>query len=447
MVALAAAGTAIAGTSTAHASHPPRMPRVERVLVHPEDSARMVIATRFGGYYVTRDGGRSFAHVCQEGMGYDDTEVYPGHYATSGRVTVSTGYSGIASSGDGCGWTVWAPPGPVFIADVVEVSGSKLLALNGANGAAGFENQVWASADDGRSWHAQGVPLAPELMVFGVAGTPDAERLFVTARSPAGLALLRSTDAGASWSRVHLSDDVSATPRLVGMVAGAPEQLVVLLAHEQVDTSAGADIILISRDGGDRFEVLFQGTHGLPAATLTREGVLWFGGPEDGLWSVQLGPSSAAPRKVSDTPTRGLTWAQGRLFSIGDENADGHSVGVSSDGGRTFSKLFSFCDAHSALACAPDTEAGALCSSGIETEMWQPLGEDCARNNDPPGAPEGGAPAGEELARGGEVRGVLCSAGPFAPARMPFAGRELMAWAVLGLAAWQRRSVRRRMRP
>jgi len=390
------------------ASHPPRMPTVERVLVHPEDPQRIVIATRFGGYYITRDGGSTFLHVCQEAMGYDDTEAYPGHYSRAGSVIVSTGYSGTASSVDGCGWSTWAPPGPVFIADVEAPSETSLLALNSAPNGEGFQNQIWSSTDAGSSWAPLGQPLPPELMGFGVSASADSAELFVTARSEANVELVSSLDGGLSWQRKVIAGDTSASPRLVGLVPGAPGHLVVLLAHEQVDSLTPADVLLISTDAGESFQTLYQAQRGLPGASFTEDGVLWFGGPEDGLWSVQLGVAEAFPIQISAAPVRGLTWSQGKLYSIGDEATQGYSVAVSEDGGHSFRPLFSFCDDHDELTCGAGSSVNALCSQGIESEIWEPLGEVCGRSSEPPG----GSADPKEPAEESEVRGVLCSLAP-----------------------------------
>lgn len=399
------------GVSTAvQASHPPRMPRVEHVLVHPEDPQRIVLATRFGGYYATHDGGATFLHVCPQAMGYDDTDVYPGHYSRSGAVVVSTGYRGIASSSDACGWSSWAPSGPVFITDVAAPADGLLLALNSAPGGEGFSNQIWSSTDVGASWAPLGESLPADRMVFGVVASPDATELFVTARSDAGIQLLTSTDSGVTWQEKAIASDASASPRLVGEVPGSPGHLVVLLAHEQVDGAAPPDVLLSSTDAGESFQTLYQAQGGLPGATFTEDGVLWFGGPEDGLWNVQLGVAEAFPVHVSDMPTGGLTWSQGKLYSIGDETTQGYSVAVSEDGGQSFRPLFSFCDRHNQLSCAAGSSVSNSCSQGIESEIWEPLGEVCGEGTEGPDETPGDHSHEEDDES--EVRGVLCAAAP-----------------------------------
>jgi hypothetical protein len=419
----------LAWQAPALASHPPRMPRVERVLVHPEDPQRLVIATRFGGYYVTQDGGATFLHVCQQAMGYDDTEAYPGHYSRSGAVVVSTGYRGIASSSDACGWSTWAPSGPVFIADVAAASDDLLLALNSAPGGEGFQNQIWSSADAGTSWQPLGEALPADRMVFGVAASPDAAELFVTARHESGIQLLTSSDSGVTWQQKLVASDVTASPRLIGQVPGSPGHLVVLLAHEQVDSASPPDTLLISTDAGESFQTLYQAQGGLPGATFTEDGLLWFGGPKDGLWNVQLGVAEAFPVQVSATPTLGLTWSQGKLYSVGDETTQGYSLAVSEDGGQVFRPLFSFCDRHEQLSCAAGSSVAAMCSQGIEVENWEPLGEVCGQNPGGPGEQPHDHPHEERDER--EVRGIVCHAAP-GPVRGPSA--LWLVLAALGLA-------------
>src|SRR5690348_10165042 len=80
--------------ATAAASHSPAMPVAERVLTRPHDAAAVIVETRFGGLYMTTDGGGTFFNVCHEALGADDTETYPGVFAADGTVAVSTGFRG-----------------------------------------------------------------------------------------------------------------------------------------------------------------------------------------------------------------------------------------------------------------------------------------------------------------------------------------------------------------
>ena len=157
---------------------------------------------------------------------------------------------------------------------------------------------------------------------------------------------------------------------------------------------------MLSEDAGETWSTLFQAAHAVPAAAITQDGVLFFGNPEEGLFRFALTEvGDTRPAQVSMTPTRGLAASGGRLYSIGDELSDGYSVAVSADDGATFTPFFALCKNHIAAACNAETSVGTVCTFGIETEPWQPLGAACtpkspaANPSEPPQA-TGGASAG-----------------------------------------------------
>src|SRR5262245_5720374 len=57
-------GVCSLSATTALASHPPRMPEVRAVIAKESEPNTVVLATRYGGHYFTRDGGATWFNVC-----------------------------------------------------------------------------------------------------------------------------------------------------------------------------------------------------------------------------------------------------------------------------------------------------------------------------------------------------------------------------------------------
>src|SRR6478752_5661759 len=101
----------------AHAGHAPLMPEPRTILLREDHPEHIVIGTRRGGYFSTKDAGATWGWMCEAGVGYDDEEVYPGALLRSGTLIVSTGFGGLSVSQDGCSFSQWLPSELPFVAD------------------------------------------------------------------------------------------------------------------------------------------------------------------------------------------------------------------------------------------------------------------------------------------------------------------------------------------
>jgi photosystem II stability/assembly factor-like uncharacterized protein len=362
-------------TRAGHAGHAPLVPEPRTILLRDAEPAHMVIGTRQGGYFVTRDAGTTWSWMCEAGVGYDDVEVYPGALLPGGTLVVSTGFGGLAVSADGCGWTPWLPSEQPFVADVRTEPGSPgtVLALEAHSDGAAFVNRLWRSTDDAKTWQALGAPFAVDALASSFA-ISDEQELYVGVAGPAGAELLRSTDAALSWQRAPLTTELGVTPRVIG-ARGAPGNAHVFVVADYVQadgTTAGGDRVLLSTDGGQRFSSLLEATGDLSSWALSTDGAhLAVGGHNDGIYSLSdashVSPS-AVMTLVTSLRVHALAWsAQGQLYAAGHEASDGFSVGVSDDEGRTFRGVFALCQVQGPLACAADTSVGRECKSSGET--------------------------------------------------------------------------------
>jgi hypothetical protein len=361
-------------TAVGHAGHAPLVPEPRTILLRDDQPEHIVVGTRQGGYFVTRDGGATWSWMCEAGVGYDDEEVYPGALLPNGTLVVSTGFGGVAVSADGCGWSPWLPSEQPFVADVRTQPGSPatVLALEARSDGAAFVNQLWRSSDDAKTWQALGAPFAVDALASSFA-ISDEQELYVGVSGPAGVELLRSADAALSWQRATLTTEPGVTPRVIG-ARGAPgnAHVFVVVDYAQADgiTTSG-DRALLSTDGGQTFSPLLEATGDLSSWALSADGAhLALGGHDDGIYLLS-DASRAQPGAVMTLATsrrvHALAWgAQGQLYAAGHEASDGFSLGVSEDEGRTFRGVFALCQVQGPLGCAADSSVGMECKSSGE---------------------------------------------------------------------------------
>jgi photosystem II stability/assembly factor-like uncharacterized protein len=362
-------------TAVGHAGHAPLVPEPRTILLRDDEPDHLVIGTRRGGYFVTRDAGATWSWMCEAGIGYDDEEVYPGALLPGGTLIVSTGFGGVAVSADGCGFTPWLPSEQPFVADVRADPGSPgaVIALDAHTAGDAFVNRLWRSSDGAKSWQPLGAPFAPDALASSFAISEQGE-LYVGVAGAEGAELLRSADAALSWQRSPLSMEPGVTPRVIG-ARGAPgrSRVFVIADYAQAEgiTIAG-DRALLSTDGGQTFATLLEATGDLSSWALSANGErLAVGGHDDGIYLLQDAGSAsqgAVMTLVASRRVHALAWsAQGRLYAAGHEASDGFSVGVSDDDGRTFRGVFALCQVKAPLACPTDTSVGTECKSSGET--------------------------------------------------------------------------------
>lgn len=367
--------TCVCRVDVAFAGHAPLVPEPRTILLQDGDPERVVVGTRRGGYFLTKDGGASWSWLCEAGVGYDDEEVYPGVLLKSGTLVISTGFGGVASSSDGCSFAGWLPSERPFIADVRVRAGEpgSVLALETRSEGASFVNQLWESSDDAATWQPLGAPFADEETATSFALADDGT-IFAGTTDSAGAALWRLDPNASRAQRVSLTDDAGVVPRVIGASgSGDTARVYVVLDYEQVEgLTTHGDLALLSSDGGGAFTPLLASAGDLAAAALSADGkTLALGGESDGiqlLANADIATGDAKPVKISDLEAHALAWdASGRLYVAGHEAEDGFSVGVSADGGHTFQRFFALCQVQGPLECPAESSVGGLCLASGET--------------------------------------------------------------------------------
>jgi hypothetical protein len=361
-------------TTVGRAGHAPLVPEPRTILLREDEPSHIVVGTRLGGYFVTRDAGATWSWMCEAGVGYDDEEVYPGALLTGGMLVISTGFGGVAVSADGCGWSPWLPSAQPFVADIRTQPGSAtvVLALEARGEGDAFVNQLWRSSDNAQTWQELGAPFAPDALASSFA-ISDEQELYVGVSGPAGTDLLRSANAALDWQRATLTTEPGVTARVIG-ARGAPGSAHVFVVADYTQgegTTSSGDRALLSIDGGQTFSPMLEAAGDLSSWALSADGArLAVGGHNDGIYLLN-DASRASPGAVMTLVTsrrvHALAWsAQGQLYAAGHEASDGFSVGVSEDEGRTFRGVFALCQVQGPLDCAADTTVGMECKSSGE---------------------------------------------------------------------------------
>lgn len=362
-------------TSTAHAGHAPLVPEPRTLLIRDGKPEHVVVGTRRGGYFITRDAGATWSWICEAGVGYDDEEVYPGAFLGNGTLVVSTGFGGLAVSREGCGWSPWLPREQPFVADirVRRDLDHTVVALEGSrDSASGFVNQLWQSDDDARTWQTLGPAFAPETQAVSLA-LSDEGALYVATSGPAGAELFRSEGPALSWERALVTSEAGVVPRIIAVSGEEASRVYLVLDAAQAEGLATpGDRVVMSVDAGRTFLPLLQAEGDLSASSLSPDGKrLAVGGHDDGIYLLSDADGATAGATlelVSPLRAHALAWgADLRLYAAGHEASDGFSVGVSADQGRSFSPFFALCQVTGPLACPADSSVGELCSSSGET--------------------------------------------------------------------------------
>jgi photosystem II stability/assembly factor-like uncharacterized protein len=332
------------------------------IALDPSDPAHIVVRATYG-VLSTWDGGVTWDWICEQAVGFSDNED-PMIMLTQNGTLIAGVFKGLAVSTDkGCGWSFVG--GDLTDRYVVDLSTEKAaperavaIVSNGVGGGK-FKTQVFETSDNGSVWTQAGVNLPEEFLGLTIDSAPsDPQRLYASGRYGKPLypgTIERSDDRGATWQRFDIpgADDMH-PPYLSAIDPSDPDVLYVRL------DGAGADLLMMSKNGGETWEKVFEGKAGLLGFALSPDGTkVAVGGDKDGLW---LAPADTlAFTKVSDLGVRCLTWSGDSLFACADEFKDGFQIGVSMNEGKTFSPLEHLNEV-CPRACSSDSTVGQECS-------------------------------------------------------------------------------------
>ena len=324
---------------------------------HPE---RILVGANFG-LLVSEDQGATWRYSCEpyvtSGSSAALSQALVSFYQVTADDAVLADSINVTRSADlGCTWPTSGgsiagkvvtdifpdPNDATFVlAIVATLQGTLLVASH--DGGATFAETLYATSDALTGIEAArstpGVLYATQVSVDGSTST-----------------LLRSGDRGAHWTPFVIPTAKGTQPRILTI---DPEDANTVYLRLITGTT---DSVSIATDGGSSVEPLLSITGAFSSFLRAGDGSLYAGTQLGDLYVRAVGSSSFEHRAGPHLRCLGQRSGTSRIYSCGDMNLDGFSVGFSDDGARSFNKLMKFTELEGPLGLlgGPDGLRGAL---------------------------------------------------------------------------------------
>ena len=228
--------------------------RVNRVVIHPTDTATWLACAPSGGVWKSTNSGQDWSLLGTSdwaGMGVSDAAFHPDDpldlLVATGDSDFGSAYSvGLMRSTDG--GAVWSPTALVFdLSETHTVSRVHRKAGTPEHILAATSDGIWLSEDDGETFTQTLTGLCSDL----VPHAGDAAIWYALLRPGE---VKRSTDGGWSWSTVSgLPDSFGISRMALAIAPSAPEEVWVVAARS---STQGLDGVFFSADSGQTFTEL-----------------------------------------------------------------------------------------------------------------------------------------------------------------------------------------------
>lgn len=323
-----------------------RFPSAGHVVVR----ASSIVVRSTLGLFVSRDGGASFAWVCEEALGYRGSWDPPVSLAGSGTLVGLP--DGLLRGADDCAFERVAEADGDLVLDLAtSPDGARVVAaVEGSRGA-----RVLVSRDGAARFDAFPLGLTDaSLTTLDVApSAPD--RVWAVATRSDRASLLRSDDGGRSFVVAREAIPDARTAWLSAVHPGAPSSLWV-----RVPRGAGT-ALLATGDGGLTWREALSLPDAMAGFAVSDDGRrVWVGGPSSGLWRATDG---GAFERIDAAPVLCLRYHQGALYVCTDHTRDGVSLArvVDADGRRE--PLLQYRDVEPTPDCPGSSPVSSRCGS------------------------------------------------------------------------------------
>ena len=350
-----------------------RYPAAGQLVVDPADSRHIVVRATFG-LLQSFDAGSTWSWICEEAVspdGFQDPEIT---VTTGGRIDMGLPDGLAIGDRSGCAWTRVPNLANDNVIDLVALAGAPAtvyaVAAVTVNGAF---NGLVAGTTDGVSWALNG-DLLPDTYPLTIEIAPSRpQRLYLGAEDgdlETGFIDV-SDDGGASWT-MH---DGPAGVDSVYLSAVDPQDPDRVYLRSYFPQGS----LYVSEDGAETWSLIDESDVPLTGFALSPDGQQIAAGGTNGITVLTRtagdGGSAFAVTTTSTLPVNCLTWTASGLFACADEATSGFTIGVSTDGARTFAPLLHLADLTpvSCAADAPATSCTALWCSTATT-----IGASCA---------------------------------------------------------------------
>jgi MYXO-CTERM domain-containing protein len=243
-----------------------RYPSAQQLVEQPDDPNRLWLRATFG-LLTSTDRGRTWNWVCEEAVGYRGT-TDPAIAVTAGGNLLAGVFDGLSvTQNAGCDWDFAPGIGDRFVKDVSVEKDAPLRALIVASRptdstATAYEFEVLRTVDAGGSWTQVGADLDDRYIPQTIDAAPsDPSRVYVTATKAVleggerDAVLFRSSDGGEAWEEIALAQ---VTPTEIPLIAAIhpadPDTLYVRVQGDVRPSGFVESYLLVSSNAGTTFE-------------------------------------------------------------------------------------------------------------------------------------------------------------------------------------------------
>jgi photosystem II stability/assembly factor-like uncharacterized protein len=418
LVVAALVVAAMAGDATANG----RFPAPRGVTLDPARPDTILLQTTFG-LLISRDAGESFHWVCESAIGYGGT-YDPDYAVGGDGAIYATTFEGLVVTRDGgCTWTriagampdLWvgavttAPDGAIWAAtssggkvnDVyVSRDDGATFAPTGLHHDRAWWKSIAVAPSEPRRLYVSGYRIA------SAAPGDDVEQ-------PRAL-LYRSDDGGASWAELPVDDFAFGTQPLLFVLGALPDDPDTVFARVEQWNDVTGGAVYRSSDAGASWTRVLEMNDAVDGFLIPRVGGLLIAGtPGAGVRvSADRGVTWTEPAvqpRMQCVAERG----DGTIYGCGANWAPDYFALASSTDASSWMPVHQFQEIAGPLACEP----GTIQHDGCAAILWPSLAEqlgvpvggaDAGPVDDAATPPDAGAGAGVDTPRGG---GCGCNAG------------------------------------
>jgi photosystem II stability/assembly factor-like uncharacterized protein len=372
---LAALAAALAVTSPALANG--RFPAAQHVVVGPGAASDVVALRVTFGLILSRDGGRTWRWMCEEGMfaPFVPASNFDAPIEVASRGSVVWGYEvGVRSTDDGCkADDLRGAQMHTFFDLTATPRGDAIFAIESGQG---VPNAVYRGDGETLEFRRLGAGVTNVNFDTIEVAPSDPMRLYVTGTDVNTFLpkLYRSGDGGANLTLLTPTTPGPADSWWIAGVDPRDPDTLFLRAPSGLRTD-----LLRSRDGGRTFARVASTNDPMLGFALSDDGrTVWYGSIAEGLFRSDDGGDSF--RRVNPLPVLCLRQHAGALWACSDWVSHDFALGRSRDNGQTFEAMLRFGDNDRFLGppvCDRRSEGAELC-----VERW-PMMQRMLENPDP----------------------------------------------------------------
>jgi photosystem II stability/assembly factor-like uncharacterized protein len=389
-----------------------RFPQAQQLVVDPSDPNHITVQTTYG-FIDTANHGKDWRWICEAAVGYGGTLDPP--IAILGDSTLIAGvFDGLAVSSDkGCTFAKAQATGTStcqstlsgfagrFVVDVARQASDPTHAIAISSNGCGmdlFDTRLWSTTDNAKTWTQSGMPLPQSFLALTADSAPTTPSTVyvsgfrvVSATDYRG-ALATTTDGGATWNVVDIPNSVNTSaPYIAAIDPNDAKTIYVRLASDQGQ-------LLVTHDAGATYTMVLQAKGLLLGFALSPDGkTVVTGGETDGVLSAST--SDFKFTQVSAIQNRCLTWSGSSIFACAKEAIDGFSIGVSTDGGHTWTPLHHLSCLEGPVGCSATSDVSTQCPGPWEVTQQSIQTNMCPTNMTSSSSTSSGT--GKVMPRGG----------------------------------------------